>query len=186
MTIRSNTSSKANPASSGFWWPTIISPLATGSAPPHPAPRAMVRAPKPDSPTGPAPHPGNPARSGYCQDNAPIPFSIALGVIGYFPMVFARRSPQLNVGIGAGRRAVSFANQGSSTTGNPLLGLPVRSVFGAGQGGPLCVFLRASYADNKSPDSCPGGRNTDSRLCLTISHANSSSTGLYPYEKFDI
>ena len=41
--------------------------------------------------------------SGYCQDNAPIPVSIPLGVIGHFPTVFARRFPQLEVEMGAGR-----------------------------------------------------------------------------------
>ena len=40
-------------------------------------------------PTGPDPSPGKPARSGYSQDNAPIPVSIPLGVIGRFPVVFA-------------------------------------------------------------------------------------------------
>ena len=53
-------------------------------------------------PMGPDPSTGKPARSGYSQDNAPIPGSIPLRVIGYFPAVFARRLPHLDVEIGVG------------------------------------------------------------------------------------
>ena len=52
---------------------------------------------------GSAPVPDKPALSGVCRGNAPIPLSIPLGVTEYFPTVFARRFPPLEVEIGAGR-----------------------------------------------------------------------------------
>ena len=73
--------------------------------------------------------------------------------------------------------AVSLAKQWPSTTGNPLLGLPIRSVYGGSWGVPLRVFLRSSYADNTSSASCSGVFITERWLCLTISQASSSRRG---------
>ena len=60
---------------------------------------------------------------------------------------------------------------------NPLLGLPIRSVYGASWGVPLRVFLRSSYADNTSTASCSGVFITERWLCLTISQASPSRRG---------
>ena len=58
-----------------------------------------------------------------------------------------------NLGQKAMPSAVSFAKHGTSTTGNPLLELPIRSVYRGSRRVPLSVFLRASYSDNISSDS---------------------------------
>ena len=106
MTNRSNTSAKANPVTRGFRWTKIIAPLSVGHAFSHPAPRHESRH-RVQTPRRVRRHAQcKPTRSGFCQDNAPIPVSIPLGFIGYFPMVFARRLPQLEVEIEAGRLQV--------------------------------------------------------------------------------
>ena len=73
--------------------------------------------------------------------------------------------------------AVSLAKQWPSGTGNPLLGLPIRSVYGGSWGVPLRVFLRSSYADNTSTASCWGFFIIERWLCLTISQASPSRRG---------
>ena len=88
----------------------------------------------PDPPTSPEPIPFKPARSGCCQYNVPILVLIHLGVIGHFPMLFARRLPQLKVEIGADRLQILVAGLISfspTLTGiyavSPILASPLAS-----------------------------------------------------------